>query len=136
MLHSSLYGALLWICGYNSADYTPVLWLLLSIACTASRFHFSPLCPLQQVGQGWGRSWEGTQLGQLARTDQRDIPGHTPSCSAKKTEGRVSRGLHLGGGDSLCMHCSPYPPFLHLLNCLYLNPSFLTSVPILFLIPL
>lgn len=86
-------------------------------ACTASRFHLSPLHPLQQVGQGWARCREGTQLGHLARTDQRDTPGHATSCSATKTGKRVGRGLLLGGGHCLCITFSPYHLFLHS-NCL------------------
>lgn len=52
-LHSSPYGAaLLWICGKNSAGNTPVLWLLLTIACTASRFHFCPTLPAPATRPG------------------------------------------------------------------------------------
>lgn len=116
---------------------TTVLWLLLSIVCTASRFHFSPLCPLQQVGQGWTRSWEGTQLGQLARIDQRDIPGHPPSCSATKTEGECEQRFASGRWRLPLHELFPLPFFSSLIKLsLSLPKSFLTSaVPILSLIP-
>jgi len=45
---------------------------------------------ISHQGVGWGctRNWEGTQLGQLTPTDQRDIPCHITSCSAYKADGR------------------------------------------------
>ena len=35
--------------------------------------------PPSPVGWGWAGSWEGTQLGQLTQTDQRDIPDRMTS---------------------------------------------------------
>jgi len=51
----------------------------------------------QQVGWECRRNWEGTQLGLLTPTDQRDSPQHMLVCSAMKL-GRVEVGR---GG-----HCS------------------------------
>ena len=48
----------------------------------------------QRVGWGCTRSWEGTQLGQLTPTDQRDIPYHMTSCSAYKAGGRRHTHTH------------------------------------------
>lgn len=44
-LFSSLYGATIQICGQNSADNAPVLWLLLSSACTVLRLSQFPRGP-------------------------------------------------------------------------------------------
>lgn len=49
------YGGVFWICNWNSVDNTPVFWLLLSNACTASRILFLLVC--HPVSQGWARSW-------------------------------------------------------------------------------
>ena len=50
--------------------------------------------PHQQVGWGCTRSWEGTQLGQLTPTAQRDIPDHMMPCSAYKAgRRRRKRGM-------------------------------------------
>ena len=48
--------------------------------------------PHQRVGWGCTRSWEGTQLGRLTPTDQRDIPYHMMSCSAYKAGRRRRKG--------------------------------------------
>lgn len=64
-LHSSPYGAaLLWICGKNSAGNTPVLWLLLSIACTASRLHFSSTLPAPATRPGVSKKLGEDTVGQ------------------------------------------------------------------------
>ena len=82
----------LWICDQNSVDdNTPMPLLLLSRARTASRLSLFPALSHQQVHWGCPRSWEGTQLGQLTPTDQRDIPYHMTSCSAIKVT-RKERG--------------------------------------------
>ena len=52
--------------------------------------------PHQRVGWGCTRSWEGTQLGQLTPTDQRDIPYHMTSWSAYKAGGRRRKGGTFG----------------------------------------
>ena len=46
----------------------------------------------QWVGWGCTRIWEGTRLGQLTPTDQRDLPCDTVSCSAYKAGGRRRKG--------------------------------------------
>ena len=45
-----------------------------------------PTPPARRLGGT--RSWEGTQLGQLTPTDQRDISDHMVLCSAIKAGGR------------------------------------------------
>lgn len=65
-----------------------------------------PLCLLQQLGQGGARSWERTQLAHLAKTD----PNWSYSRLTKQLEGRLGRGLLLGGGNCLGRTCSLYPP--------------------------
>lgn len=79
--HSSPYGAVLCICGYSSADNTPVFWLLLSCACTVSRPSLFPTTP-PQPGWEWARGWDETQLGQ---SDQREISCDVSSSSEIKT---------------------------------------------------
>jgi len=56
----------------KTVDNTPVFWLLLSSACSASSLFLSPSpsLPSQQVGHGWAGCWEGMQPGQLSQTDQ------------------------------------------------------------------
>lgn len=111
-LHSSPYGAaLLWICGKNSAGNTPVLWLLLSIACTASRLHFSSTMPAPATRPGVSKKLGEDTVGQNWL-----IPG-----SLRKMEGGLGKCLLLGDGNCLCRISSHYPPLLHLL-CVYLNP--------------
>lgn len=40
---------LFWVCGENSIGDTPMFWLLLTGACTASRLSLRfPLCPLRE----------------------------------------------------------------------------------------
>ena len=90
-LHSSWYGATFWICAGNSVGNTAMFQLLLSSAYTESRPFLLLTPPHQRVG--WGcTSWEGTQLGQLTPTDQRDIPYHMMSCSAYKAGEEEGRG--------------------------------------------
>ena len=72
---------------WQGVDSTLVLWLLLSSAYTAPRLF--PTFP--PSGTGWARSWEGTQPGQLTRTDQRDIPDHMTSAQYKA--GRKEEGV-------------------------------------------
>lgn len=45
-----------------------------------------PLPTPPHQGGGWGstRIWEGTQMGQLSPTDQKDIPDHKASCTVYK----------------------------------------------------
>ena len=92
-LHSSWYGAVCWICAENSVDNPGMFSFLLSSAYTEPR----PLLPLTPPASSWGctRSWEGTQLGQLTPTDQRDIPYHMTSWSAYKAGGRRRKEVYL-----------------------------------------
>jgi len=77
-----------WICAENSVDNTEVFLSLLSSAYTESR-PFLLLAPLhQRADQRCTGSWEGTQLGQLTPSDQRDVPYQKTSCSAYKVGGR------------------------------------------------
>ena len=132
--------------------------LLLSSACTASRpFFLTP--PHQRVGWGCTRSWEGTQLGQLTPTDQKDVPYHMMSHSAIKTGGRTKKGgmfrvmaLRMmkpcfpGDGqmpacqwevvtELLILLCLHVQLLLCLLNCLYLIPQVFSLLPSQFLPP-
>ena len=68
--------------------------LLLSSAYTASRPPLLLTPPRHGASWGSTRSWEGTQPGQLAPTDQRDIPHHTASCSAITPGERRRKGGH------------------------------------------
>ena len=101
-LRSSWYGAMFWICAEDSVGNTGMFSLLLSSAYTEPR-PFLLLPPPHQRG-GWGgiRSWEGTQLGQLTPTDQRDIPDHKMSCSAYKAGGR-RRKRGVVQSDGICL---------------------------------
>jgi len=70
-----------------------VFWLLLNCTLRPSRLSVKPSTPQQRlVGWEWARGWEGTQLGQLMQTDQRDISYHMMSCSAIKAEGKRGEG--------------------------------------------
>jgi len=73
--HSSTRSAVIYICRQNSVDNTPIFWLLLSSACTASMLSLQPCSFFQR---------EGTQLRQLTQADKRHIPYHKISCSAIK----------------------------------------------------
>jgi len=64
-------GAMFWICAKNSVDNTEMFSLLLRSAYTVPRSFLLLTLPHQQVGSGGTISWEGTQLGQLAPTDQK-----------------------------------------------------------------
>uniref|UniRef100_A0A8C8B9E4 Uncharacterized protein n=1 Tax=Otus sunia TaxID=257818 RepID=A0A8C8B9E4_9STRI len=90
---SSPHGAVFYVGSWQGVDSTLVLWLLLSSAYTAPRLFptFSPLS-----GTGWARSWEGTQPGQLTRTDQRDIPDHMTSAQYKAGRKEEGGGVTLG----------------------------------------
>lgn len=72
--HSSLNGAVFWICNKNSADNKGVCWLFLSRVCTTSKLSLLPTLPppSKQDGkaQKVGREW-------LTRADQRNIQCHT-----------------------------------------------------------
>ena len=70
--------------------------LLLSSAYTESRPFLLLTPPHQRAGWGCTRSWEGTQLGQLTPTAQRDIPDHMTSCSAYKAGGRRGKAGTIG----------------------------------------
>jgi len=80
-----------WICAENSVDNTGMFWLLLSSAYIEPR-PFLLLTPPHQGDWGCTRSWEGTQLGQLTPTDQRDVLYRMTSCSAMKAVERRRRG--------------------------------------------
>ena len=96
--HNSWYGALFWICAGNSVDNTGRFSLLLSSAHTESRPFLLLTPPHQRVGWGCTRSWEGTWLGQLTPTVQRDIPYHMVSCSAYTAGGRRRKGGDIRSG--------------------------------------
>ena len=55
-LHSSYYGAMVWICAGNSVDNTGMFWLLLSSAYTESRPFLLLTPPHQRAGWGFTRS--------------------------------------------------------------------------------
>jgi len=77
-----------WICAENSVDNEEMFLLFLSSSYTVSRLFLLLTPPHQQVGWECRRSWEGTRLGQLTPSDQRDSPYHMMSCSADKAGGR------------------------------------------------
>ena len=91
-LYSSWYGTMFWICAENSIDDTERFLLLQSSAYAESRPILLLTLPHQWVAWRYTRSWERIQPGQLTPADQRDIPCHTISCSAYKTEGRRKWG--------------------------------------------
>ena len=90
---SSPHGAVFYVGSWQGVDSTLVLWLLLSSAYTAPRL-FLTFPP--HSGTGWARSWEGTQPGQLTRTDQRDIPDHMTSAQYKAGRKEEGGGVTLG----------------------------------------
>ena len=77
-----------WISAGNSVDNSEMFSLLLSSAYTVKAFS-------AWVG-GSTRIWEGTQVGQLTPTDQRDILDHMASCSTYKAGGRRRKGGMFG----------------------------------------
>jgi len=81
-----------WICAANSVDNTGMFQFLLSRAYTESRVFLLLTPPHQRAGWGCTRDWKGTRPGQLALTDQRDIPCHVASCSTYKAGGRRRNG--------------------------------------------
>lgn len=83
-LHSSWYGAVLFIRAENTVDNSGVFSLLLSSTHTQSRSFLFFTLPQKEGGWGSARTWQGTQLGQLTLIDQRDIPEHMETCSAYK----------------------------------------------------
>jgi len=56
-----------------------------------------PSAPVTRLG--CASSWEGTQLGQLTPTDQRDISHHMMSCPAYKVRGRRRKGWDIQSYD-------------------------------------
>lgn len=86
-------------------------------ACTASRFHLSPLHPLQQVGQGWAR-WGDTVGTSCQNRPKGYSRPYNIMLSNKNWEEGGQRSAPGGGGHCLCITFSPYRLFLHLLNCL------------------
>lgn len=88
LLQSSSYAAVFWICDESSVDNTPVFGYPWGEPAQCQHFLFFPPCSQHWVGQGWARSWEGTQPGQKAQTDQRDTLCHVMSCLPIKIEWR------------------------------------------------
>jgi len=82
--HSSYYGAMFLDLCWKECDNTETFSLLLSSAHTASRPFLLLALSHKRVGWGCTRSREGTQPGQLTPADQRGIPNHIMSCSARK----------------------------------------------------
>lgn len=109
---------------------------------------------------GWVRSCEGTQPGQLISNDWRDIPLHLASCYSVKSWGKkkerrtfglrafvfptncyewwilffleIEKDLQLVVDEFLILLCLCAQLFLYLLNCLYLDTSFLALLPFWF----
>jgi len=85
-----------WICADNGVDNTGMFLLLLSSAHRESRPFLLLTPPCQWIGWGYTRSWDGTQLGQLTQTGQRNIPYHMTSCSGvtswskEEQEGKIT----------------------------------------------
>ena len=91
------------ICVGNSVGNTGMFQLLLSSAYTASRPFLLLTPPHQGVGWGCTRSWEGTQLGQLTPTDQRDIPYHMYDVMlSNKSWGKKEERGDIGS-DGVCL---------------------------------
>lgn len=87
--HSSLYCAVLWICGWNSVGNISVL------AFAEQSLHsIKVFFPLAQWGQGWGRAkyYRETHLGQLIPTDQMDILYPMSLCPEIKTGRKKRKG--------------------------------------------
>lgn len=81
---------LFWIFDGNSGDTIPMFLLLQSSACTEPRMSLLFVQSCQPAGWACAWSWElgGTQPGQLALTDQRDVPHHMELCSVIKPGGK------------------------------------------------
>ena len=121
--------------------------------------------PIQRVGWGWARGLEGSQLGQLTPTDQRDI--QTIWCHAQQQKLREEGGRGFIRSDGFCLPklllramepCFPGDGWtlpcwwevvnqflvwlclctwllLYLLNCLYLKPQVFSLLPFKFCPP-
>jgi len=74
-----------WICDGNSFNTGNVF--VIAEKCLPSVKDFPAPLPCQQVGWRCTKICEGTLLGQLTLTDQRDSPYHTTLCSALKMRG-------------------------------------------------
>uniref|UniRef100_A0A8D0EQK9 Uncharacterized protein n=1 Tax=Strix occidentalis caurina TaxID=311401 RepID=A0A8D0EQK9_STROC len=72
------------------------LWIIAAWTVRCQDLLCFSLCPPPVSRLGCARDWEGTQLGQLTPTDQRDIPYRIPSCSAIKPRGKKEEGGKFG----------------------------------------
>lgn len=84
-------------------------------ACTASRFHLSPLHPLQQVGRGGqdtgrGHSWDS--LPEWTKAILQAIQHHAQQQKLRRGWAEVC------SWEVATAYAPPYRLFLHLLNCL------------------
>lgn len=82
-----------------------------------------PLCLLQQVGQGWARSWERTRLGQLAKID----PNWPYSRLTKKNGGQAGQRSASGRWQLPLQALFPLPSFPPL--TLPLSQPFAVPIP-------
>jgi len=109
-----------------------MFWLLLTSACTASRPSLSSSAPLPANRLRWARRWERTQ------SNGYSIP-YNVMLSNKNGRRRggwafwlpkwllfgdwLGIGLPVGGGEVLPLLRLFFPPsFLHIPNCIYLDP--------------
>lgn len=106
-----------WLGSHFGCDYTDYYYILVAAEWCKSLLYFL-FC---WVGWGCTGGWEGTQLGQLIPTDQKDIPYCLISCSAIKLPGFLSK-------DSLPRwsgHCSAY-------EIVWVNPFYSAFFPLPF----
>jgi len=111
-----------WLSAESGVANTGMLQLQLRSAYTESRPFLLLTPPASRLGMH--RSWEGTQLGQLTPTDQKDIPYHMTSCSSCKA-GRRRRKEGTFGVMMFVFPSNCYawwgPAFLGVAECLPAN---------------
>lgn len=140
-LHRSPYGAVVGVCGWNSADNTPGFRLSLNPAGTASRLPlFSTLPVPPRVGWGWAGDGEGTQPGQWTQTGQRDVPHCVTSCSAiKNSRGRRRMARELSSKPTIAQRLAGHHsasgrwqviPFPKLVFLFFTSPINLVSISV------
>ena len=107
-----------WVTKMMEKTVAPLLWGKAVRAETVQTGKCSEGC-CQRGGWKCTKRWEGTQPGQLATADQRDIPYHTASYSAIKAGGKRRKGGDIQS-DSQCLS-SP----LSVMSCAFLKAEML-----------
>lgn len=117
----------------KSVGNRTVFWPLLISACTASRASpFPQSAPSSAMWLGWARCWECKRPGQPTLSHQRDMTSHITLWSAVNLRGvclflddHYSKTALFVAGLAFPFAPAPSPPpFLCLLNCIYLNSGF------------